>query len=108
MIHLEWEMSDEYLISNRTFKLWLHFEGDNKGRIVDALKMDDSFEEKVEFLEMKFKDHTIDASVEIPLKKEFASMDYSEKESFLNGVYEKYAPLLDYVYEKCEEVYKND
>ncbi len=109
LIHLEWKISDDNLIYNRkSYFLWLHFEGDNKGRIVDTLKMDDSFKKKVESLEMEFKDNSIDASVEIPLNKEFASMDYSEKESFLNGVYEKYAPLLDYVYEKCEEVYKNE
>lgn len=46
LIHLEWEMRDEYLISSRWFKLLLHFEGDNKGRIVDTLKMDDSFKKR--------------------------------------------------------------
>lgn len=109
LVHLEWKISDNDLIYNRkSFFLWLHFEGSDKGRIVETLKMDAPFKEKIKLLAMEFKGDPINACVEIPIGKEFASMDYSEKESFLNGVYEKYAPLLDYVYEKCEEVYKND
>lgn len=109
LIHLEWKISDNDLIYNRTsFFLWLHFEKNDSSRIVDALKSDEIFKECVKSLGMKFEDKSINAYVEISLGKEFASMDYSEKESFLNGVYEKYAPLLDYVYKKCEEVYKNE
>ena len=109
LIHLEWKVSDNDLISNRiSFFLWLHFEKKDSCRIADSLKSDDTFKEKVESLGMKFEDKSINTYVKIPLDKEFASMNYSEKESFLNGVYEKYAPLLDYVYKKCEEVYKNE
>lgn len=109
LIHLEWKISDSDLIYNRTsFFLWLHFEKNDSNRIVDALKSDENFKECVKSLGMKFEDKSINAYVEISLGKEFASMGNSEKESFLNGVYEKYAPLLDYVYEKCEEVYNGD
>lgn len=109
LIHLEWKISDSDLIYNRTsFFLWLHFEKNDSNRIVNALKSDENFKECVKSLGMKFEDKSINAYVEISLGKEFASMGNSEKESFLNGVYEKYAPLLDYVYEKCEEVYNGD
>lgn len=109
LIHLEWKISDSDLIYNRTsFFLWLHFEKNDSNRIVEALKSDENFKECVKSLGMKFEDKSINAYVEISLGKEFASMGNSEKESFLNGVYEKYAPLLDYVYEKCEDVYNGD
>lgn len=109
LIHLEWEMSDEYLISNRTFKLWLHFEGTGSEKIQSFLETDNTFKEMIRLKEMNFEGR-LNAFVDIsvPMNKTFASLDDAEKESFLNGVYEKYAPLLDYVYEKCEEVYKNE
>ncbi len=75
--------------------------------IVDALKTDITFKEMVESLGMRFEDGSMNASRSIPLDKEFASMNCSERELFLNGVYKKYAPLLDYVYDKCEEIYKS-
>lgn len=109
LIHLEWKMSDEYLISNRTFKLWLHFEGTGSEKIQSFLETDNTFKEMIRLKEMNFEGR-LNAFVDIsvPMNKTFASLDDAEKESFLNGVYEKYAPLLDYVYEKCEEVYKNE
>ena len=108
LIHLEWDVSDEKLINCRSLNFWLHFEQNNSFRIIDALKTDTIFKEKVESLGMTFVNNSINAYAEIPLGKEFASMDSSERELFLNGTYEKYAPLLDYVYEKCEEVYENE
>lgn len=106
-IHLEWDVSNESLIYRRTLNFYLHFEQNNSNRIVDALKTDKIFIEKVESLGMKFRDDSINAYAEIPLGKEFASMDGSEREMFLKEVYNKYAPLLNYVYEKCEHEYKN-
>lgn len=108
LIHLEWKVSDNDLIYNSTsFSLWLHFEKNDSNVIVDALKTDITFKEMVESLGMRFEDGSMNASRSIPLDKEFASMNCSERELFLNGVYKKYAPLLDYVYDKCEEIYKS-
>ena len=107
LIHLEWDVCDDNLVDSKKFKLYLHFEK-NSNKIVEQLKENVDFKKKVESLGMQFEDNSINASKEITLDKEFALMNDSEKESFLNGIYEMYAPLLDYVYEQCEEVYKND
>ena len=107
LIHLEWDVCDDNLVDSKKFKLCLHFEK-NSNKIVEQLKENVDFKKKVESLGMQFEDNSINASKEIALDKEFALMNDSEKESFLNGIYEMYAPLLDYVYEQCEEVYKND
>lgn len=107
LIHLEWDVCDDNLVDSKKLKLYLHFEK-NSDKIVEQLKEKVDFKKKVESLGMQFEDNSINASKEITLDKEFALMNDLEKESFLNGIYETYAPLLDYVYEQCEEVYKNE
>lgn len=107
LVHLEWNVRDVDLIKSHKFKFCLHFEGTGSEKIQSFLETDNTFKEMIRLKEMNFEGR-LNAFVDIsvPMNKTFASLDDAEKESFLNGVYEKYAPLLDYVYEKCEEVYK--
>ena len=109
LVHLEWNVRDVDLIKSHKFKFCLHFEGTGSEKIQSFLETDNTFKEMIRLKEMNFEGR-LNAFVDIgvPMNKTFASLDDAEKESFLNGVYEKYAPLLDYVYEKCEEVYKNE
>jgi hypothetical protein len=109
LVHLEWNVRDVDLIISHKFKFCLHFEGTGSEKIQSFLETDNTFKEMIRLKEMNFEGR-LNAFVDIsvPMNKTFASLDDAEKESFLNGVYEKYAPLLDYVYEKCEEVYKNE
>jgi hypothetical protein len=108
LIHLEWKVSDEDLIKHGKYKLWLHFEGSNSDGIKTILENDGTFKGMVKSLEMEFEHNSINASREITFPNPFALMNESDQKSFLNGLYETYAPLLDYVYEQCEKEYKND
>ena len=106
MIHLEWKMVEEAFFVERDIPLWLHFEG-NVSPILDSLKEDGEFKRLIAETGMEFKDSS-HYKINISLDKEFAFMDGKKREECLNAIYKKYAPLLKYVYEKCEEVYKND
>ena len=108
MIHLEWKMVEEAFFVERAFPLWLHIEPWSKpvDGILDKLD-DDEFKRLIAETGMTFVDRKRYVT-NISLDKEFAFMDGEKRKEFLCKTYEKYAPLLKYVYEKCEEVYKND
>jgi len=108
MIHLEWKMVEEAFFAERAIPLWLHIEPGSKpvDEILDKLD-DDEFKRLIAETGMTFVDRKRYVT-NISLDKEFAFMDGEKRKEFLCKTYEKYAPLLKYVYEKCEEVYKND
>jgi hypothetical protein len=106
MIHLEWKMVEEVFFDDSraiSFPFWLHFEGDVRS-IQEKLKEDDLFKRLIDENGMKF-EGPINCMKEIPLDEAFAFMDEGKRKEFLYAVYKKCAPLLMYVYEKCEEVY---
>ena len=109
MIHLEWKMIESDFFEKQSFLFCLHFEGkkENVESILKTLDEDDEFKRMVAETGMEFVDSS-HYKTNISLDKEFAFMNNENRKEFLYATYEKYAPLLDYVYEKCEEVYKNE
>ena len=110
MIHLEWKMVEEAFFNERNFPLWLHIEP--KARPIDKIRAelnkDDEFKRLIAETGMQFEDRRKQYKTNISLDIEFVFMDNENRKEFLYATYEKYAPLLDYVYERCEDVYKNE
>ncbi len=110
MIHLEWKMVEEAFFNERKFPLWLHIEPKARpiDKFRDELNKDDEFKRLIAETGMQFENRRKQYKTNISLDIEFAFMDNENRKEFLYATYEKYAPLLDYVYEKCEEVYNGD
>ena len=109
MIHLEWKMVEADFFGERNFPFWLHIEPKAMpvDKILDELDKDDEFKRLIAETGMEFVDRKRYVT-NISLNREFAFMSNESRKDFLYVIYEKYAPLLTYVYKKCEKVYEKE
>ncbi len=109
MIHLEWKMVETDFFCERNFPFWLHIEPKAMpvDKILDELDKDDEFKRLIAETGMEFVDRKR-YMTNISLNREFAFMSNESRKDFLYIIYEKYAPLLTYVYKKCEKVYEKE
>lgn len=109
MIHLEWKMVESDFFGERNFPFWLHIEPKamSVDKILDELDKDDEFKRLIAETGMEFVDRKR-YMTNISLNREFAFMSNESRKDFLYVIYEKYAPLLTYVYKKCEKVYEKE